>query len=282
MAKRCRADAAAMERIVYTHVLPGLGLPALRYYGECDDPDPGFRWIFLEDAGEVMCGPHTCHLAAQWLGQLHIRSGGFSAIPLPSRGEAHFLRLLHDALATIAVSLDNASLTDGNRRTLDELCSLFRHVEQNWQLIALRCSEMPATVLHGDFVPKNIRVKGGATGDYIVALDWETAGWGIPALDILSGVITPYRGFGDVPAYVRTVQVAWPHVDVPTVHRWGAVGLLFRLLASVFWASQDLNYSWLPRTMAHMELYLSRLHRVLPALQLNELKDLRSGVSVNV
>ena len=44
---------------------------------------------------------------------------------------------------------------------------------------------MPRTFIHGDFAPKNMRVRAGPGGSTLLCFDWGSAGWGVPAADLV-------------------------------------------------------------------------------------------------
>src|SRR5207249_6592353 len=50
VAKRCLAGTASVERIIYEEFLPQMPLPAVRYYGNVEEPGGEFCWLFLENA----------------------------------------------------------------------------------------------------------------------------------------------------------------------------------------------------------------------------------------
>jgi hypothetical protein len=60
---------------------------------------------------------------------------------------------------------------------------------------------IPSTLVHGDFSPKNVHIRAGNASVDVLPLDWETAGWGVPARDL-----------SDVPIelYCAAVQQWWP------------------------------------------------------------------------
>ena len=51
IAKRSQTTTANLERLIYEEVLAHLRVPALRCYGFLEEPEAGFSWLFLEDAG---------------------------------------------------------------------------------------------------------------------------------------------------------------------------------------------------------------------------------------
>jgi hypothetical protein len=88
-------------------------------------------------------------------------------------------------------------------------------------------------------------------------MDWETAGRGIPAPDLLRL---------DLPTYCSSVHTAWPHLDLPAVQRQARLGGLFRELAAIHWESTWLAYPWVEQAMARMNKYASRLADSLRAV----------------
>jgi hypothetical protein len=67
----------------------------------------------------------------------------------------------------------------------------------------------------------------------VLPIDWETAGWGLPAADLARV---------DVDAYADIVREWWPGVDITAVRRLARVGRVFRFLAAIGWESASLDY----------------------------------------
>jgi aminoglycoside phosphotransferase (APT) family kinase protein len=97
---------------------------------------------------------------------------------------------------------------------------------------------MPCTVVHGDFVPKNVRVARRAGRLVVLPFDWETAGWGPPAADLASFQkgIRP-----DLTHYANAVAGAWPGLGIDDLMAMSDLGRLFRVLAAIDWASVGLT-----------------------------------------
>jgi hypothetical protein len=89
-------------------------------------------------------------------------------------------------------------------------------------------------------------------------MDWETAGWGVPAPDLV-GV--------DLGAYWTVVRECWPTLDFPALQRLANLGTLFRRLAALKWESTSLKSDWLDWSMASMRVCHVRLADVIQALQ---------------
>src|SRR5439155_16761485 len=57
-------------------------------------------------------------------------------------------------------------------------------LEARWSEVEKMCQEGYRTVVHGDFVIKNVRVRTTPAGTRLLVFDWEQAGWGIPCADL--------------------------------------------------------------------------------------------------
>jgi aminoglycoside phosphotransferase (APT) family kinase protein len=54
-----------------------------------------------------------------------------------------------------------------------------------WPHLEAICERFPPTLVHGDFVEENLRVTAENGHRRLVPLDWEKAGWGVPAVDLV-------------------------------------------------------------------------------------------------
>jgi aminoglycoside phosphotransferase (APT) family kinase protein len=149
-------------------------------------------------------------------------------------------------------------LQDEDRAVLSGVALTLDALERNWERVAGFCSGMPRTLVHGDFVMKNLRVRPGPEGLRLFPLDWETAGWGVPAADLaqFSGSLAANP---DLTAYGAVVRRVWGGLEEGDLRQLAQVGLLFRLLSAVSWASDGLGYTWVRRSMTKMRSYAPRL-----------------------
>jgi hypothetical protein len=252
--KRCRTATAQHEHLIYREILPQLPISSLRCHGLVTEPGGKHSWLFLEDAGgEPFSSENGDHrvLAAQWLGLMHVSARDLEAAArLPDRGPGHYLWHLHSGSDLIRRHLDNPSLGAEDIEVLETILSYCDTIASHWGPLEQACDGLPRTLVHGDFVPKNVRVRSDDGARSLAILDWETSGYGIPAPDLLRL---------DIPAYCSSVRTAWPHLDLPAVRRLARLGRLFRGLAAVHWESTSLAYPWLEQPMARMTKYASRL-----------------------
>jgi hypothetical protein len=237
IAKRCQQSTALIERTVYEEILPNLPLPMLHYYGSIAEPNGEFCWLFLEDlSGDEKYQPHLEEhrvAAARWLGIMNRSASGLAAAAcLPERGPEHYLNLLRSARDIILSNLANPALKADDLALLKTLVAHCEHLSGLWSRLTSICEGMPQTLVHGDFIKKNVGVRTGQDGLIFLPFDWEKAGWGVPAEDI-SRV--------DIPTYWSTVQDHWPELSIQALERLANVGKIFRCLVFLDWLAPSLE-----------------------------------------
>jgi aminoglycoside phosphotransferase (APT) family kinase protein len=244
IAKRCAARTAALECTIYEDILPHLPLTALRYYG-CTQQGGEFCWLFLEDAGEQRYSPHRrehCALAGCWLGRLHTSAARLTAATrLPDRGPGHYLEHLRSARHTIRRHVGNPALNGDDVTVLRAIVAQCDFLESRWSQVETCCAGIPSALVHGDFRPKNVRVRADQAGPALFPLDWETAGWGVPAPDLARV---------DLVAYWSVVRECWPTLDLQAIQQLANLGKVFRWLVAISWESMDFEYEGLARPIA--------------------------------
>jgi thiamine kinase-like enzyme len=229
--QRSRAWKAAIERIVYEEILPHLPLTAPRFYGLTPD-SAEHVWMFLEDVGDQRYGesdPVHRSLAGRWVGLMHSTASTLPAArSLPDTGPQRYLNYLQTARGTIRANLDNPELPAEDADHLRRIAADLEALESDWADIERACGDMPVSLAHGDFRPKNALVRERRDGLGLFPIDWETAGWGVPAADLTRI---------DLPAYASVVQTSWWRgARLEHVERLAAVGAVFRYVSSTFWA----------------------------------------------
>ncbi len=256
IAQRCTAARAAIERTIHEQVLPHVPVTVPRYHGFREDGD-GFVWLFFEDVGSERASktdPAHLALAGRWIAQLHV---GASNVPaartLPEAGPHRYREHLYAACDTIRPRLANPALAAADVRLLKRLLERLERLKQFWPHIEAVCAGVPATLTHGDFRTKNAIVRSGASGLELFPIDWETAGWGIPAVDLTKI---------DLKAYGSVVRRAWPDARPAVLRRLAAVGRIFLELAAISWVSPQLSYDsplYLVRPMSWLRVFHRQL-----------------------
>jgi hypothetical protein len=274
VAKRCRRPKALVERVVYTEFLPDVPLPALRYFGCVEEPHGSFCWLFLEDVGGQRYPPLRDELrrsAGQWLGRLHAGAVRVTASSrLPDLGPVRWLEQLRSAGERILAGYDNPALTDGDREVLGGTLRLLQALESRWSRVERFCQPMPRTLVHGDFVPKNIAVRPDRSGLVLLPFDWGQAGWGPPALDLAQAPpgFLRFAANADLEAYCEVVQGHWPGADVATVREWARLGTLVRSVMAMNWEARSLGFEWVADLIARMQFYGDVLRASMQSLGL--------------
>ncbi len=270
IAKRCRTPTATVERAVYDEFLPSLPMPAVRCRGFVPEPEGEFCWLFLEDAGTDAYSPASEEhrvLAGQWLGTLHRArlSADFQAL-LPDRGTNHYLQLLRATQAGLGARFDNPVLPADDVAMLRNVVAQCAVVEAHWDELERFCPGLPRTLVHGDFVVKNLRLGAGSNGPALLVFDWEMAGWGVPATDLaqfLGDTVTP-----DLEAYGSLLRQDFPQLDVHDIQRLADYGNLLRLVDKIFWETKRMvgdSYEFLLRSLTTVRLYEPQLASALRA-----------------
>jgi hypothetical protein len=250
VAKRCRMSAALIERTIYEEILPRLPIPMIHYYGFVAEPDSEFGWLFLEDVSDDSYQPHIKEhqvAAARWLGIMNISASSIeAAAKLSNRGPNHYLNLLDTSCAEMQLDISNPALDLEGRKLLENILDYCQQLAANWGPIEHACEGMPQTLVHGDFISKNVAVRIGRDGFDILPFDWEKAGWGVPAEDI-SGV--------DIATYWRTVRDFWPQFDLDDFKRLARVGRIFRWIVFLDWIAPGFARDSVERPMRDLRHY---------------------------
>ena len=268
IAKRCVAETARIERTIHEDFLAHLPVPALMCYGFVEEPNEEFCWLFLEEAIGRGYSPHCAEhraLAGRWLGTMHqatVNSGLESR--LPGREPGHYHKLLRTSRDTVRQHLANPALRSSDLKILEAIASHCDVLESHWSELEQMCEGLPRTLVHGDFVSKNVRIRPTLEGPALVTFDWEVASWGLPAADLCQftgGAVSP-----DLAAYCAALNGAFGRLDLPSAERLSECGKFFRLLDDISWATLWLvfdSYLFLEKPMSYLKSYESRLAEAL-------------------
>lgn len=260
--KRCGRLNAVIESTIYEDILPSLPIPSLNYYGLVEEANGEFCWLFLEDAGEEAYSARLAEhraLSAQWLGLMHTSAAQVAApAGLPDRGPKHYLKRLRFVRDAILGHLVNPALQADGLVLLEAIVCQCDILESHWDQVEEVCKGIPQTLVHGDFVVKNLRVRSSQAGMVLLPFDWGEAGWGVPAIDLMDV---------DVAAYWSVVHAHWPWLGVQTIQRLAIVGKIFRCLDAIYWELPDFKYEWLKKPISCMKIYRSWLADAIRAAE---------------
>lgn len=264
IAKRSSPERLLKERIIYEQVLPALSISIVSYYGFIEEPDESYCWLFLESAdGEEYSPLDNEHrtLAARWLGLLHTSASRIAtAARLPERGPGYYLEQLRQGGETIRRNLTNPALTSETRATLENVVWQLEVVASRWGQVEELCERAPRTLVHGDFAPKNMRVRSGRAGLSLLPFDWGSAGWGVAAADLAqsgmeSNSYWNYWADPDLDAYRSVAQESWPRLDICDVGQLAIIGKIFRSLVCINLEAPSFAMEWVENSARDMRLY---------------------------
>lgn len=275
IAKCCRPEVAARELAVYTEILPQAPVQAPRLLGSVSASDGSCTWLFLEDVMGADYSPsleNHRELAGKCLGLLHY---GTTAATRASRlarlgylydtgpeGIYSFLRSTLDLLPEVK---SNPMLAPADRDTLTQIASQCRALKADWPELDNFCRTGARTLVHGDLLIPNLRVRSNGSGPAVVVFDWERAGWGVPAIDLtrfLGSDLDP-----DLGAYLDIARHFDSTLDTKTVRRLAYVGEVFRWLEAVRWEVENLRWEWVEKPMHRLrtyELWMNDIARAAP------------------
>ena len=262
IAKRCSVATCTTERVIYENVLPRLSLPALRCFGSVEACNKEFHWLFIEDAGREPYLPgveeHRA-AAARWLARVHTTASGIdAAFRLPGRGSCFYLEQLRLARNNLRQAFANPALNIQGLAVLEQIVILCSDLESRWERIEECCRGIPPTFVHGDFKAKNIRIRRNGDGIALLPFDWEIAGWGVPAVDLLK--------CPDLRLYRSELKEQWRFVTTSDLERLAEVGAVFRTLIAIYWKSLALKYHWVEWPVSKLRLYLRALRQSMDAV----------------
>ncbi len=217
IAKRAARASIEIEARVYRDVLAHLPVSATRLLGTAPDGDRS--WLFLEDAGEEPFDSKLAdhrRLAAVWMARVH---GGARQLPgpkeLPDRGLHHYESLLRSVEALLGETLGNRALSAEEASVVDGVLEACDALASRWHHVAAILDEGPLTIVFGGFSSKNARVRASADGPVLMPFDFESAGYGCPAIDLV---------YPDGDAYVEQARGWWSGLDRGEFNRLRAVG----------------------------------------------------------
>jgi hypothetical protein len=269
IAKWVRSAPCAIERTVYENILPRLGTRALRCFGNGPDEADGFHWIFVEQArGDEYDSTNPAHraIASSWLAGLHSSARELAAAMadggrLPSVGPRECANQIHRAMDRIGSFIGNPALAEDDRAVLGELIGQCELLLGHSDVLDRHCRHFQPTLVHGDFVAKNLRICVEAAVAHLLVFDWEMAGYGVPAADLAEC---------DDPANYRASVggTLCSRTLTPTdVESLVLIGKCLRWAAAVDWASWGLEGPWVRKPMRNLRCYRDDMRKLAGLLR---------------
>jgi aminoglycoside phosphotransferase (APT) family kinase protein len=176
---------------------------------------------------------------------------------LPTRDTDYYRGLLEHSGRAIAEGLRNPALAAEHLPGLRAVLRRTALLLECWPEVERLCAAMPHTLVHADFVAKNVRVHERRGTSTLEAFDWENAAWGLPAIDLTAI---------DLDEYSRAVRGAWPafgRSDLRTVAR---VGRVFWFTSCIAWESWAFATDSVRRLTRNLPVYERELRRAMGEL----------------
>jgi thiamine kinase-like enzyme len=191
--------------------------------------------------------------------------------------------MLRSCRGKVLDHLNNPSLPPEGADVLQTVFEQCEVLERHWPELEALCRGVSRTLIHGDFVVKNLRVRPSARGPELLVYDWEFAGWGTPVSDLAQ--FTGRMASPDLAVY-RSCLDGWAIIrDDTQVQRWAECGRFFRLVYIMYWASLRLldgPPTVLARPLREFTIYSQRMAGALSAAgwlkhEIERLEPLTSG-----
>ncbi len=266
--KRCCRATGLVETVLQEEFLEPLGIPRLRFYGLAEDPDSQHCWLFMEEAtGQAYSALNPEHraVAGRWLATIHAGPCDPSlAARMPSWQPADYLKLLRNSRDALVRLMTEVELPGSDLRAMRAIISHYDVLETHWAELEEACEAAPRSVVHGDFVIKNVRIRSTPSGPVLLVFDWELSGWGTPAADLTQftgSMVSP-----DLAAY-RSAAAGFG-LSVRSPERLAACGEFFRLIDEIDWETSAAflgfkAYRYLVRALSCLGVYEPRLAEAL-------------------
>jgi aminoglycoside phosphotransferase (APT) family kinase protein len=118
---------------------------------------------------------------------------------------------------------------------LETILKRFDVVESHWSIVECLYAVAPRCLVHRDFFERNVRVCTKGAKPVLYVIDWESAGWDVPALDL--------RRL-DLVAYWTVVRETWPQLDLKKIREMANLGVILRFIPAITWVSRNLAHEW--------------------------------------
>jgi Phosphotransferase enzyme family len=256
-AKRCRLTEAATEKLVYSSILPRIGMESAQYLGCVDARDDRTAWLFVREvqgAGYTADEPLHRELAAAWLAALHASArDAAEAQELPDVGPRRYRAMLEGLVRTLPAAAGNEELGRAEVEVLDDATSCCQGLLALWPAVESAVAPLPHTLVHGSFSRRNMLVASTTTGPVLSVFDWAAAGWGIPARDLVK-LASPTIA-GTAATYWRIL----PDVGASDRDLLIALGRLFRAVEHMSWLAPRLSYPGVEQPMRKAAAHFAEL-----------------------
>jgi hypothetical protein len=268
IAKICRTETAVIENLIYSQIFTQLPLQSPKLYGSAVSEVQSKTWLFLEDAGEVCYSPkNSAHsqLVTEFFAIIHTQSQYISEVQsLPDRGTAYYFSHLEYARNKLRNYKANQELSTDEHDLVSNIEGFCTTLNDRWGEIEKWCDDFPKTLVHGDFVSKNVRFQDKSP-PHLLVFDWEHSGIGMPGPDLASSGM--WHSPRSMQEYFRLTQSAWPDLCFDEVLTMARLGSVFRLIAATSWACKSLSSHYPKGAIYQLKRHRPRFEKKFAQMQ---------------
>ena len=255
IAKWLRAGPCVIERTVYDRILARLQMPTPCCIGSVPDDTDGFAWLFVEEAAGVeydSTDPAHRAIASKWLAELHstahdLAGAAAKSRRLPPVGLPQCAIRISRAKERIISFIGNPALDNEDRVVLAEVLEQCELLNGWCDRLDHHCRRFAPTLVHGDFVAKNLRICLKADQAHLLVFDWEMAGFGPPGADLAE--------CDDLATYHASLGRTFRVLTLAEVQMLALIGKALRWAAAIDWASWGLDGPWVRKPMRDLGCY---------------------------
>jgi Ser/Thr protein kinase RdoA (MazF antagonist) len=232
-------------------VLARLDGPYLRVLGVAQEPDGA--WLFLEDGGDLILDPERASdltLAIRWLAGLHAAEIARPA-GMPDRELTTYRETLTQTCVAFPRVLEHSGLGASERETIERLARRLGMIAREWERLEPSISVLPSGIVHGDFVPNNLRVLKRHGSRFLGVLDWETSGWGTTAPDV--GHLYSWGGRAVLEEFRSALGAGAP--PLARLEAFARAGVVLNTLNAVAWTLPFFAYPWIDASVVNLGHY---------------------------
>lgn len=250
VAKELLSEAAEVECAVYCDLLPRLSVHSPALLGRAPSSDPGRTWLFLEAVTGVRfddrCPAHVS-AATRWLATFHAEAiVGGRGIELPLRNRGFYRQRLDRAAAGIGEACSDPAMSPDDVATLRRVASQLETAREGWIRLTDGFHTVPTGVAHGDFSGRNMAFSERNEKSELKVFDWSEAHRGPIAADLWAA------DRGEYQLRMEECGMAFSFAEITS---WWRLGMLLRLISSVFWEIPKLRHGSSGRPMRRIALY---------------------------
>jgi aminoglycoside phosphotransferase (APT) family kinase protein len=130
-------------------------------------------------------------------------------------------------------------------------------LQARWEEVGAFCKTVPETLVHNDFLGKNVHVRNTKSGLELLVFDWEMSGRGIPASDLFW--LFEHAPEASITRYWEQRRQFDTGIALQDIEYLFVLGAMFRVMDAVEWVSHYLLTAYPNRKIDHTRVHTDRL-----------------------